>query len=297
MGTVFSIDIRSTHVDLGTLDTIIEWWHWVDATFSTYRPNSDINVLGRGGKRIHECAPEVAEVLSMCTVACQRTNGYFNACRDGQLDPSGLVKGWSVEVASRMLTTAGSTAHCLSGGGDVRVVGEPAPGSAWLVGIADPCSRGVLTIVGGADLAVATSGCAERDRHIVDPFTGRPVTDPISVTVIGPDLTWADAYATAAVAMGPAAPTWLDNLDGYEGMGVTARGRVWRTSGWAAYSTDRSVRRRHTTASDMAANAMSHQPYVAPVEASVPVSAPECEPGVDAPSYKARPNAGTSSAG
>ncbi|MDX6287131.1 MAG: FAD:protein transferase [Frankiales bacterium] len=235
MGTVFSIDIRSSDLDIGAVDAVVEWWHWVDATFSTYRPSSDINVLGRGEKRIGELPPEVAEVLSLCTVASERTNGYFNACRDGELDPSGLVKGWSIEVASRMLVAAGSTAHCLNGGGDVRVIGQPAPGSAWNVGIADPRSGGVLTVVAGTNLAVATSGSAERGSHIFDPHTGRAVTDPISVTVVGPDLTWADVYATAAVAMGSAAPAWLDGVHGYEGIGLTADGQAWRTAGWWRY--------------------------------------------------------------
>jgi thiamine biosynthesis lipoprotein len=235
MGTVFSIDVRSTNVDVIAVDSVVDWWHWVDATFSTYRRDSDVNALARGEKNIDELPPEVAEVLSLCAEASQRTNGYFNACREGQLDPSGLVKGWSVEVASRMLETAGSTAHCLNGGGDVRVVGGPAPGSAWSIGITDPVSVGVLTIVAGTDLAVATSGSAERGVHIVDPLTGRPVPDALSVTVIGPDLTWADAYATGAAAMGAAAPMWLERLPGYEGMGLTATGQVWRTSGWARY--------------------------------------------------------------
>jgi thiamine biosynthesis lipoprotein len=235
MGTVFSVDVRCAEVGISAVDAVVEWWHWVDATFSTYRPDSDINALTRGEKRLEALPPEVAEVLSLCTVASQRTNGYFSACRDGQLDPSGLVKGWSVEVASRMLETAGSTAHCLNGGGDVRVVGQPTPGSPWYVGITDPRTAGVLTIVAGTDLAVATSGPAERGSHIVDPLTGRPVKDPMSVTVIGPDLTWADAYATGAAVMGHTGPAWLDGLPGYEGMGLTANGQVWRTSGWARY--------------------------------------------------------------
>jgi thiamine biosynthesis lipoprotein len=134
-----------------------------------------------------------------------------------------------------MLAIAGSTAHCLNGGGDVRVVGEPSPGAPWYIGIADPRSGGILTSVAGTDLAVATSGSAERGIHIVDPLTGRPVNEQVSVTVIGPDLTWADAYATAAVAMGPAAPTWLEGVSGYEGMGLMANGQLWRTSGWARH--------------------------------------------------------------
>ena len=57
--------------------------------------------------------------------------------------------------------------------------------------------------------AVATSGTYERGFHVIDPKRRRPVTDLAAVTVIGPELTLTDAYATAALAMGAAAPAWL----------------------------------------------------------------------------------------
>jgi thiamine biosynthesis lipoprotein len=52
------------------------------------------------------------------------------------------------------------------------------------------------------------------------------------VTVIGPSLTLADAYATAAVAMGPPAIDWLAELDGYEALTVSAAGEVRWTPGF-----------------------------------------------------------------
>lgn len=45
---------------------------------------------------------------------------------------------------------------------------------------------------------------------------GTAAIELASVTVIGPSLTLADAYATAAVAMGARALQWLEGLDGYE---------------------------------------------------------------------------------
>ena len=53
------------------------------------------------------------------------------------------------------------------------------------------------------DAAVATSGRYERGDHVLDPRTGLPATGLASVTVVGPDLAIADAYATAAVVLGP----------------------------------------------------------------------------------------------
>jgi FAD:protein FMN transferase len=48
------------------------------------------------------------------------------------------------------------------------------------------------------------------------------------VTVAGPSLTFADAYATTAFAMGERGVDWLDQLDGYRAYVVTAHQRaIW----------------------------------------------------------------------
>ena len=45
--------------------------------------------------------------------------------------------------------------------------------------------------------------------HIIDPATGAPTADLASVTIVGPDLTYADAYATAVFVMGIDGLNWL----------------------------------------------------------------------------------------
>ena len=131
-----------------------------------------------------------------------------------------------------MLRRAGSRNHSVNGGGDLRLHGGPAPGRPWRIGIADPLRPGsVGAVVAGRDLAVATSGTAERGAHVIDPRTGRPAAALASVTVVGPDLTTADAYATAAFVMGDAARDWIEELPGHEAYAVTADGRTWTTSG------------------------------------------------------------------
>ena len=111
--------------------------------------------------------------------------------------------------------------------------GEPEPGRGWHAGIAHPLHPGRLTVViVGRDLAVATSGTAERGLHVVNPLTGRPATALASVTVVGPDLTWADSYATAALAMGLDAPCWIASLPDYEAFLIDAGGHAWWTPGF-----------------------------------------------------------------
>ncbi len=67
------------------------------------------------------------------------------------------------------------------------------------VGIEDPHRPGaVATVVTVRRGAVATSGGAARGAHVVDPRTGWGITRSGSATVVGPELLWADVWATAA---------------------------------------------------------------------------------------------------
>jgi thiamine biosynthesis lipoprotein len=229
MGTVFSIDVRTPDADPAAIDEVVTWLHWVDRTFSTYRETSEISRLDRNAISLDDCSPEVVEVLRRCAELADDTEGYFDCHNDGRLDPSGYVKGWAIERASDLLTTAGAGDHCVNGGGDVQCAGAPAPDRSWHVGIAHPL-RPATTIatVEGRDLAVATSGTAERGRHIVDPHTGERPDRFASITVVGRRIAGVDAYATAAFAMGERAPAWL-TARGLSALLVRPDGSVLRT--------------------------------------------------------------------
>jgi thiamine biosynthesis lipoprotein len=235
MGTVFSFDVPAAAG--AVLPAVLRWLHWVDATFSPYRADSDVSRFGRGEAGLTECAPELAEVIGECAALREASGGYFTDRPGGRFDPSGLVKGWSIEHAATMLTAVGHGSHSVNGAGDLQCTGEPEPGRPWRIGVADPLRPGALAaVVAGRDFAVATSGPAERGPHIIDPHTGQPATGLASITVVGPRVTAADAYATAAFAMGPAARDWVESLDGYEAFAVAPDGSRWQTTGFAAYT-------------------------------------------------------------
>jgi FAD:protein FMN transferase len=240
MGTVVSFDVPARAREPrgpagqigGPLGEAVRWLHWVDATFSPYRHDSDVSRFGRGALPLADCAPELAEVLEGCAVISARSGGYFTTMPGGTFDPSGYVKGWAIERAAAIFTAAGSAEHSVNGGGDVQFVGS----RLWRVGIADPLRPDRLALVlAGRDFAVATSGVAERGAHIIDPYTGQPPVGLASITVVGATLTETDAFATAAFAMGSAARDWVESLDGYEAFAITAAGAIWQTSGLGAY--------------------------------------------------------------
>ena len=232
MGIPVGIDVRDTWVDPRVLDRAFAWLRWVDATFSTYRPDSAISRLDAGTLALRDAAPPVRDVLGRCEDLRARTRGCFDVRARGALDPSAFVKGWAIEAVAAMIGEAGARNLCVHAGGDVRVRGERAPGLPWRVGIQHPHVRDrTAAVLRARDLAVATSGAYERGAHIVDPRTGEPPEGVLSVTVLGPDLGTADAYATAAFAMGVEGPAWTAGLDDYEALTILSDGRVLSTRG------------------------------------------------------------------
>lgn len=238
MGTVVTFQLH-TPLPLSqaeaALSQAIAWLQWVDDTFSTYKVASEVNRFDRGELPAGSMSAELRAVLALCNALAEETGGFFDAWAGRHFDPSGVVKGWSVDHASEILLSHGIADHLLDAGGDLLMRGRPLGAEQWHVALRHPLESGAFSaVLSLREGAVATSGTYERGLHVLDPFTGGPAKGLASVTVVGPDLTRADAYATAALAMGPGAPAWLSKLAGYEAQVVTPEGRGWWTPGFAS---------------------------------------------------------------
>jgi thiamine biosynthesis lipoprotein len=236
MGMPIAIEIRDAEPDAGLAAIAFGMLRRADEVFSTYQPNSQISRLARGELRISDCDPAVDEVLSRAARLASQTLGFFSARPGGRLDPSGLVKGWAVQRAADAMSAGGARNFVINAGGDVVARGEPEPGEWWRIGIRHPEEHEALAaVVAGSDIAVATSGEYERGAHILDPHTRRPPSGLLSVTVVGPDLGTADAYATSIFAMGRTGPEWALGLGDYETLCITSDRQVLSTPGFARY--------------------------------------------------------------
>jgi thiamine biosynthesis lipoprotein len=235
MGMPIVVDVRDD-VGEGPVDELFEWLRQVDAVFSTYRGDSDISRLNRGEIELHAANPDVGAVLQRAEELRLATSGYFDvrAASPVGVDPSGLVKGWSVERGAAILERAGAANFAINAGGDIVVRGGALPDFHWRIGIEHPVRRdAVAEVVELSDAAVATSATYARGEHVLDPHTGCAPEGLLSVTVVGPDLGTADAYATAAFAMGARGPHWTARLPrGYEAMSVLADETVLYTTGF-----------------------------------------------------------------
>ncbi|MEO5834737.1 MAG: FAD:protein FMN transferase [Nakamurella sp.] len=219
MGMPISLALRGRHADTTTgrraWSAFIARLRRVDQVFSTYREDSVISRLGRGELTQAQCPAEVLEVLDLGRAAEEQSGGAFSVwLPDGRggtrLEPSGVVKGWAIQRASRHLAALDDTDWCVSAGGDmVCHVADP-DRPDWRIGVEHPLDpTRVIAVIPVRTGAVATSGTAHRGQHLIDARTGRPATGVASVTVTGPSLTWADIDATAAYVQGAVAAEWL----------------------------------------------------------------------------------------
>lgn len=240
MGLPVSIHVRGPDARgeqvADNVETAFQQLRADDAMFSTWREDSEINRIRRGELGFDQAGPRVREVAVLCHQAKQRTDGAFSAWLPGPdgtpaFDPTGLVKGWAVEQAfDRLVERLGALDAydaMVVAGGDVAVHCGRTDLGDWVVGVEDPRDRSrILRRIPLRTGAVATSGTAARGEHIVDPVTGRPARGPLSATVIGPRLLWADVYATAAFVRGRAAAEWLRRHEGYSALLVQDDGTV-----------------------------------------------------------------------
>jgi FAD:protein FMN transferase len=242
MGTVASVHVHDD-VERSVIDGAVEaLWLELDrmeALFSTFRESSVISRVNRGELHLLDAGADVIEVVDACTWLEHVSGGAFRARRPGDtmVDPAGFVKGWAAELAAQCLDRAGLRQWYLAVGGDIQTRGTSGDGSSWRVAIADPndddasAVRAVIEVNGEA---VATSGTAARGRHLWDGRTGRPSDALASMTVVGPHLTWADAFATAAFVMGLEGIDWVAKFDGYRALAITSAGElVHRADQWA----------------------------------------------------------------
>ena len=248
MGTAIVIDVRAAQDPApafgaevhAAVEAAFEHFRAVDARFSTYKPDSEVSRLNRGDLGENNISAQLREVLDMCETARQISDGYFDIRshrRDGTIDPSGLVKGWSVEGAARILDAAGIDNYTINAAGDVVIKGRAAPAEPWRIGLRNPWdATTTVAVISAADLAIATSGTYERGDHIIVPVTGLPAQGIASMTIVGPSLTWADTWATATYAMGVRGVEWIaSEIDGYEACAISTDKRLVMTPGFERF--------------------------------------------------------------
>jgi len=251
MGLPMSIHVRGPQAPgpgvTAAVETAFSQLRADEAMFSTWQPDSPVSRIKDGRDRLVDAHPRIRHVAALCELAGHRTGGSFAAWLPGpdgrqRFDPTGLVKGWAVEQAFTGLLadlrTLGPHDALICAGGDIAVACSRTDTPSWVVAVEDPRDRSrTLRTLELRTGAVATSGSAARGKHIVDPSTGAAAEGLLSATVIGPKLTWADVYATAAFVKGAAALPWIATLPDHAGILVGTDGAVSTIAGMTAQAT------------------------------------------------------------
>lgn len=145
------------------------------------------------------------------------------------LDLSGIGKGHAVDMLAAALETLGCRDFLVEIGGEFVGRGVMPSGQPWWVELEDPPGITLPPLrIACHDLAIATSGDyrrfvvsleGRRLGHTLDPRTGYPITNGVvSVSVLAPNCTLADGWATALTVLGPE-----QGLQTAEGHGIAAR--------------------------------------------------------------------------
>src|SRR5437899_8007008 len=119
MGMPIVVEVRDGDA-AEAAERVFGWFRLVDETFSTYRDDSEISRLDRDELALEDAQADVRDVLARCEELRGETDGYFDARAGGSLDPSGLVKGWSVDRAAAILEESGLRDYAVNAGGDLR---------------------------------------------------------------------------------------------------------------------------------------------------------------------------------
>lgn len=130
-----------------------------------------------------------------------------------RLDLGGIAKGYAMDQALAAIIRCGIRRAMVEAGGDIRLGDAPPDKSGWRIGITlldTPAGRPISYLV-LSQVAVSTSGDSiqfvqlgdKRYSHVVDPRTGRALTDHNRVMVVAPSGITADGVSKAVGVLGP----------------------------------------------------------------------------------------------
>jgi thiamine biosynthesis lipoprotein len=231
-------------------EAIVRLFEQRDATFSRFRPDSELSRVNAAAGPIVHASPTFLAAVSAALAAARTTGGLVDPTLGAAIEAAGYdadfaelvpdprpveavpcVDWRQLRVGDGLLArppgttldlngvvkamTVDEAAALLGGPGFVSAGGDIATSGLPVV-VALPGGGAVTLEVGG----IATSGSATRrwlrggrlQHHLIDPRTGRPSTSPWTyVTAVGRDCLSADVAAKAGFLLGEDGPDWLDD--------------------------------------------------------------------------------------
>ncbi len=240
MGMPVTVEICDASATQKNIDQVFDYFTYVDEKFSTFKPESEITNINNGLILPKDYSQDMKTVFELSEKTKQETNGYFDIVNnEGKFDPSGLVKGWAIFNAAKLLKSLGFVNFYVEAGGDIQVYGLNDKHEAWKVGIKNPFNgkENIKILYLKNNEGVATSGSYERGGHIYNPKNRQAqLAEIVSLTVVGQNIYEADRFATAAYAMQKEGIDFIENLPGFEGYSIDKNGIATMTGNFEQYT-------------------------------------------------------------
>lgn len=121
-----------------------------------------------------------------------------------QLDLGGIAKGYIADQLMHRIKAAGLSHAAVIIGGETVLAAAPPGKDGWRIGLEDP-ERKIIGSLILENTCLSTSGDSyqfieqdgQRQAHLIDPTTRKPMSNRLNVTTIAPSAMEADAWATA----------------------------------------------------------------------------------------------------
>src|SRR5260221_1647418 len=137
MGMPVIIDV-SDSVNDEIFEEIFDYFREVDEKFSPYKATSEVTLINNSKSKIKKTSADMKLILKLANETKEETNGYFDIYRNNYFDPSGIVKGWAIYNASKILTKKGIKNFYIDAWGDIQTSGKNGDGKKWAIGIRNP---------------------------------------------------------------------------------------------------------------------------------------------------------------
>lgn len=133
-----------------------------------------------------------------------------------RVDVSSIGQGYTVQQLTKLLERASITRYMVEIGGELQITGLKLDETPWRIALEKPLPNErklhkIAQFDTGMPMAMMTSGTyrhffdsnGKRYSHILDARTGKPIEHTtVSVTVLHPNATLADAWSTALLCLG-----------------------------------------------------------------------------------------------
>jgi len=210
-----------------------------------------MRLWGFSDEIISGAIPEAQEIKNILPLVDYRrikindsTSEIFLEKKGMELDLGGIAKGYAADKAIEVIKSKGIKSALVAIGGDIRGYGLKPDKKPWRVGIQNPRPESgvgdkedIFATFYLEDSAISTSGDYQRFfikegvryHHILDPKTGFPAGEVMSVSVIASEGYMADAISTGVFVLGSEKGIKLLESLGLSGIIVDANKKIFIT--------------------------------------------------------------------